>query len=79
MEKWNDGILEKWVKKKVSSLSTIIPSFQYSFIKFASENPFLWTRMKDASAESRKQVNQMLNRVQHDTVVRFWSFLSSRT
>jgi hypothetical protein len=24
------------------------------FIKFASENPFLWTGMKDASAESRK-------------------------
>jgi len=23
-------------------------------IKFASENPFLWTGMKDASAESRK-------------------------
>jgi len=25
-----------------------------AFIKFASENPFLWTGMKDASAESRK-------------------------
>jgi hypothetical protein len=24
------------------------------FIKFASENPFLWTGMKDASDESRK-------------------------
>jgi len=24
------------------------------FIKIASENPFLWTGMKDASAESRK-------------------------
>ena len=24
------------------------------FIKIASENPFMWTGMKDASAESRK-------------------------
>jgi hypothetical protein len=26
----------------------------FTFIKFASKNPFLWTGMKDASAESRK-------------------------
>jgi len=28
--------------------------FDIAFIKIASENPFLWTGMKDASAESRK-------------------------
>jgi len=32
MEKWNDGTLEYWVKKKVFSVSSIIPSFQYSII-----------------------------------------------
>jgi len=26
----------------------------FKFIKIVSENPFLWTGMKDASAESRK-------------------------
>jgi hypothetical protein len=30
--------------------------------------------MKDASAESRKKVNQMLKQVQHDMTVRFCSF-----
>jgi len=30
--------------------------------------------MKDASAESRKKTNQMLEQVQHDMTVRFWSF-----
>jgi len=45
------------------------------FIKIASENPFLWTGMKDASAEGRKKTNQMLKQVQkHDMTVRFWSF-----
>jgi hypothetical protein len=32
--------------------SSSLPPF--IFIKIASENPFLWTGMKDASAESRK-------------------------
>ena len=31
-----------------------IQSLYVYFIKIASENPFLWTGMKDASAESRK-------------------------
>jgi hypothetical protein len=29
--------------------------------------------MKGASAEGRKKTNQMLNQVQHDMTVRFWS------
>jgi hypothetical protein len=44
------------------------------FIKIASENPFLWTGMKDASADSRGKADQMLKQVQHDITVRFWSF-----
>jgi hypothetical protein len=34
----------------------VIPKYKEVpvFIKIASENPFLWTGMKDASAESRK-------------------------
>jgi hypothetical protein len=44
------------------------------FIKFASENPVLWTEMIGASAEGRKKTNQMLKEVQHDMAVRFWSF-----
>jgi hypothetical protein len=30
------------------------------FIKIAPENPVLWTGMKGASGENRKQANQML-------------------
>ena len=44
------------------------------FIKIASENPFLWTGMKDVSADSRGKADQMLKQVQHDITVRFWSF-----
>jgi len=44
----------------------------------APENPVLWTGMKDASAESRKQANQMLKQVQHD-MGSVPIFLSSRT
>jgi len=43
-------------------------------VKTASENPVLWTGMKDASSENRKQRNQMLKQVQHDVTVRFWPF-----
>jgi hypothetical protein len=32
MEEWNVGRLEYWIEKKVSSLLTLIPSFQYSTI-----------------------------------------------
>jgi len=39
------------------------------FIKTASENPVLWTGMKDASAKGRKDFNQMLKQVQHDNGV----------
>jgi hypothetical protein len=45
-----------------------------AFIKIAPENPVLWTGMKGASAEGRKKTNQMLKQVQHDMMVRFWSF-----
>jgi hypothetical protein len=40
------------------------------FIKSAPENPVLWAGMKGASAESRKNLNQMLKQVQHDNRVR---------
>jgi len=40
------------------------------FIKIAPENPVLWTGMKGVSAKSRKNLNQMLKRVQHDNRVR---------
>jgi hypothetical protein len=40
------------------------------FIKIAPENPVLWTGLKGASAKSRKNLNQMLKRVQHDNRVR---------
>jgi hypothetical protein len=47
---------------------------RFFFIKIASENPFLWTGMKDASADSRGKADQMLKQVQHDITVRFWFF-----
>ena len=40
------------------------------FIKIAPENPVLWTGMKGVSAKSRKNLNQLLKRVQHDNRVR---------
>jgi hypothetical protein len=40
------------------------------FIKSAPENPVLWTGMKGVSAKNRKNLNQMLKRVQHDNRVR---------
>jgi hypothetical protein len=46
---------------------------ELSFIETTPENPVLWTRMKGASAKSRKKVNQMLKQVQHDMTVRFCS------
>ena len=36
------------------------------FIRIAPENPVLWTGMKGVSAKGRKNLNQMLKRVQHD-------------
>jgi hypothetical protein len=42
--------------KKVRQAKKQIEQFNLSvFIKSASENPVLWTGMKDASAESRKK------------------------
>ena len=40
------------------------------FIKIGPENTVLWTGMKGVSAKSRKSLNQMLKRVQHDNRVR---------
>ena len=40
------------------------------FIKIAPENHVLWTGMKGVSAKGRKNLNQMLKRVQHDNRVR---------
>jgi hypothetical protein len=42
----------------------------FDFIKSGPENPVLWTGMKGVSAKSRKNLNQMLKRVQHDNRVR---------
>jgi len=39
------------------------------FIKITPENPVLWTGMKGVSAKGRKNLNQMLKRVQHDNRV----------
>jgi hypothetical protein len=41
----------------------------------ASENPVLWTGMKEASAKGRKDLNQMLKQVQHDNGVWFLCFV----
>jgi hypothetical protein len=41
------------------------------FIKITPENPVLWTGMKGVSAKGRKNLNQMLKRVQHDK--RVWA------
>jgi len=51
---------------------------RFFFIKIASENPFLWTGMKDASAESRKNKSDAeTSSALHDGLVLV--FLSSRT
>jgi len=44
---WNAGTLMVWV-------IGILEQWNFGFIKFVSKNPFLWTGMKGASAESRK-------------------------
>ena len=46
-----------------------------TFIKIAPENPVLWTGMEGVSAKSRKNLNQMLQRVQHDNRVRVSFFV----
>jgi hypothetical protein len=38
-------------------------------VKNIPENPVLWTGVKGVSAEGRKNINQMLKRVQHDNRV----------
>jgi len=38
-------------------------------IKVTPENPVLWTGLKGVSAKGRKNLNQMLKRVQHDNRV----------
>jgi hypothetical protein len=40
-----------------------------NLLRIAPENPVLWTGMKGVSAEGRKNINQMLKRVQHDNRV----------
>jgi len=41
-------------KETYDALRYLQSAISYSFIKTASENPVLWTGMKGASAESRK-------------------------
>jgi hypothetical protein len=38
------------------------------FVKITPENPILWTGMKGVSAKGRKNLYQMLNQVQHETL-----------
>jgi hypothetical protein len=47
----------------------LVPGIGNSFIRVTPENPVLWTGMKGVSAEGRKNLNRMLNRVQHDNRV----------
>jgi hypothetical protein len=47
----------------------LVPGIGNSFIRVTPENPVLWMGMKGVSAEGRKNLNPMLNRVQHDNRV----------
>jgi hypothetical protein len=70
----------KNIKCNSCKYETIFTLLSLPFIKSASENPVLWTGMKDASAEGRKKrpdAETILSQAQHkvhDEMVWFWSY-----
>jgi len=62
----DEGVREGWrlfcMQCKVGWATTPSNSFDAFFIKNASENPVLWTGMKDVSAEGRKKHTRCWNK-----------------
>jgi hypothetical protein len=60
------GAIEFFIDHVTATAITLHVNLQIKFIKVTPENPVLWTGMKGVSAKGRKNLNQMLKRVQHD-------------